>query len=333
MASGIALAGALAAAAMLLAQTPWAQSLGLSALTVAVVLGIVGGNTFFPALASRAGKGVDFTRSTLLRTGIVLFGLRITFQQIGAVGIGGVLIDGLMLTGTFLLAMLLGPRLFKIDRETSLLIGAGSAICGAAAVVATEPVVRAQAHKVSIAVGTVVVFGTLSMFLYPLVYPWLAMGEHGYGLYVGSTVHEVAHVVAAARSVSDTAASTAVIEKMLRVMMLAPFLMILSAMLRHDSPGVDGRARSAITIPWFAVLFIAVSGVNSLHLLPASWTAVLVQMDTALLAAAMAALGLRTHLGAIRQAGVRPLLLAATLFLFLTAGGYAVNRGVAALLS
>ena len=138
-APGVILAGLLGATGMLLAETSWAQSLGLSALTLSVLLGILGGNSFFPALAGRAGSGVDFTRTTLLRAGVVLYGLRITFQQIAGVGATGVLIDAVMLSATFLLAAFLGPRLFKLDRDTSILIGAGSAICGAAAVVGRLP--------------------------------------------------------------------------------------------------------------------------------------------------------------------------------------------------
>lgn len=330
-APGIALAGSLALAGVLIGENRWAPPLGLSALPVSVLLGILVGNTLFSAVASHAASGVDFCRTTVLRAGIVLYGLRITFQEIGAVGATGVIIDFIMLGSTFALAAVLGPRIFKLERESALLIGAGSAICGAAAVVATEPVVRAEPHQVSIAVATVVVFGTLAMLLYPLFYPWLGLSEHAYGVYVGSTVHEVAHVVAAARSISDAAASTAVVEKMLRVMMLAPFLMLLAASLRRLGPTGPCATGAVIAIPWFAVLFIAVSAVNSLHVMPSALTAWGVQLDTLLLAMGMAALGLRTQAGAIRQAGVRPLLLAATLFLFLTLGGYAVNRSVALL--
>jgi uncharacterized integral membrane protein (TIGR00698 family) len=333
--SGVALAGLIAAAGLLISQMQWAQAMGFSALTVSVVLGMLVGNTSFPVIAARTARGVDFSRSTLLRAGIVLYGFRITFQQIAGVGLAGMVIDVAMLASTFLLAVVIGTRLFKLDQDTAVLIGAGSAICGAAAVVATEPVVRAPAHKVSIAVATVVVFGTTAMFMYPLLYPILAMSQHAYGVFVGSTVHEVAHVVAAARSIGDGAASTAVVEKMLRVMMLAPFLGILSGALRrrHEShPGEEHRD-TRITIPWFAVLFIAASGVNSLHVLPSTWTAVLVQIDTVILAMAMAALGLRTHASAIRQAGARPLLLAATLFAFLMLGGYVVNRAIPPLLA
>ncbi len=333
---GIALSGAIAAAGILAARTAWAQHLGLSALTLAIVFGIAAGNTFFPAIATRTAAGVDFSKSTLLRAGIILFGLRITFQQIAAVGWTGVIIDALMVALTFVIAVQLGTRVLRLDRQTSMLIGAGSALCGAAAVMATEPVVRGQAHKVSVAVATVVVFGTLGMFAYPLLYPYLGMSEHAYGVFTGSTIHEVAQVVAAGRSVSEPAAAAAVIEKMLRIMMLAPFLLLLSGLQRDraaEAPAHGhGARRPPIVIPWFAVLFIVASAVNSLHWLPGRLVGVLIDVDTVLLAAAMAALGLRTHAGAIRQAGARPLLLAAVLFAFLVLGGYAINRLVTHLL-
>ncbi|HKB59898.1 MAG TPA: YeiH family protein [Gallionellaceae bacterium] len=320
---GVTLAGMLAFAALEAANLPAIEKLGLSALTLAILLGMVVGNTIFPRIATRTATGVDFSKNILLRTAIVLYGFRITFQQIAGVGLDGIVIDVVMVSLTLLLAVVLGRRLFGLDEQTSILIGAGSAICGAAAVMAAEPVVRGQAHKVSVAVATVVVFGSLGMFGYPLLYPYLHMSEHAYGVYVGSTVHEVAQVVAAGKSVSDTAASTAVIEKMLRVMMLAPFLLILSSYVRGEAQGT-GKAR--ITIPWFAVLFIAASAVNSLHVLPAALVSALLRIDNVLLAMAMAALGLRTHAGAIRQAGIKPLLLATLLFAFLTMGGYAINR-------
>ena len=337
---GVGLTGGLAGIGMLAAQLEGLQRLGLSGLTVTIALGIIAGNTFFPLLAAHTATGVDFSKSTLLRAGIILYGFRITFQQIGQVGWAGVLIDVLMVGLTFLIAVYLGTRVFRLDRQTSMLIGAGSAICGAAAVMATEPIVRGQAHKVSVAVATVVVFGTLAMFIYPLLYARLGLSQHAFGIFAGSTIHEVAQVIAAGKSVSDEVAGIAVIEKMLRVMMLAPFLLLLSAAQASRGSGGHGAAGHAATghaardgagsarayVPWFALLFIAASAMNSLQLLPAGFVGLLVQLDTLLLAMAMAALGLRTHVGAIRQAGVKPLLLAATLFIFLAVGGYAVNR-------
>jgi uncharacterized integral membrane protein (TIGR00698 family) len=314
------------------AQLPWAQGLGLSGLTLTIACGILVGNTIFPRLAIHTAAGVDFSKSTLLRLGIILYGFRITFQQIAGVGWSGALIDALMVSFTFLIAVQLGTRVFKLDRQTAMLIGAGSAICGAAAVMATEPVVRGQAHKVSIAVATVVVFGTIAMFIYPLFYPHLGLSPRAFGIFAGSTIHEVAQVIAAGKSVSDAVAGTAVIEKMLRVMMLAPFLLVLSATEPSRESASHAASSARLMVPWFALLFIAASAVNSLQILPAGIVSRLLQIDTLLLAMAMAALGLRTHIGAIQQAGVRPLLLAASLFVFLVLGGYAVNRMVARLL-
>jgi uncharacterized integral membrane protein (TIGR00698 family) len=330
---GLGLTGALAGIGMSAAQLQGFQRLGLSGLTVTIALGIIAGNTVFPRMAVHTATGVDFSKSTLLRAGIILYGFRITFQQIGQVGWAGVLIDVLMVGLTFLIAVYLGTRAFRLDRQTSMLIGAGSAICGAAAVMATEPIVRGQAHKVSVAVATVVVFGTLAMFIYPLLYAHLGLSQHAFGIFAGSTIHEVAQVIAAGKSVSDEVAGIAVIEKMLRVMMLAPFLLLLSAAQASRGSGGHAARDSAGTarayVPWFALLFIGASAMNSLQLLPAGLVSSLVQVDTLLLAMAMAALGLRTHVGAIRQAGVKPLLLAATLFIFLAVGGYGVNRMVA----
>ncbi|MBK4739031.1 YeiH family protein [Noviherbaspirillum pedocola] len=328
---GLALAGFIAAAAIQGATLPTMEHWGLSALTLAILIGIVLGNTVFSGFAKPCAAGVDFSKTKLLRIGIVLFGFRITFQQISDVGLAGILIDILIIGCTFLLAVQLGTRLFKLDRQTAMLIGAGSSICGAAAVMAAEPVVHGQAHKVSVAVATVVIFGTLGMFIYPLFYPYLHLSEVGYGMYAGSTIHEVAQVVVAGKSVSDLAASTAVIEKMLRVMMLAPFLVLLSNRISHEDDATKGCRH--ITIPWFAVFFIVTSGIHSLHLVPEIVVHWIIHTDTVLLAMAMSALGLRTHVGAVRQAGLKPILLASTLFLFLMIGGYIINRIVTTLLA
>jgi len=329
---GVLLAGLIGAAALGLSTLPSVAGLGLSALTLAIVIGIVLGNTVYPSVAVHANPGVDFAKSTLLRAGIILYGFQISFQQIAQVGVTGILVAALIVGLTFTLAVQLGTRVFKLDRETSMLIGAGSAICGAAAVMACEPVVKGQANKVSVAIATVVVFGTLSMFLYPFLYPLLGMNQEAFGIFAGSTIHEVAQVVAAGNAIGQEAANMAVIEKMIRVMMLAPFLLLLSGFKRKDAEdaesGTAGKARSKLCIPWFAVWFIVASGINSLQIIPKEVVSVLLKLDVLLLATAMAALGMRTHIGAIRQAGAKPLVLAATLFVFLLVGGLLINLGV-----
>jgi uncharacterized integral membrane protein (TIGR00698 family) len=333
---GMLLVLVLAFVAIVLSELNVMRNAQFSSLTIGIVVGIIAGNSFFSRIAAHTTVGIDFAKSTLLKAGIVLFGFRITFTQVAGVGWQGLITDTVMLTGTFLLAIQLGKRVFKLDEQTTILIGAGSSICGAAAVMATEPVIKAQAHKVSVAVATVVVFGTLSMFAYPLLFEYMGLSEHAYGMFVGSTIHEVAQVVAAGSAISTNAADTAVIEKMLRVMMLAPFLLCLSLWQRKKSnianTLVNGNtSKNNITIPWFAVLFIVASGIHSASFIPQATTHTIVSLDNILLTIAMVALGLRTHIGAIRQAGAKPLLLAGCLFMFLTLGGYAINIGIAAL--
>ncbi|WP_242512277.1 YeiH family protein [Pseudolysobacter antarcticus] len=347
MLPGLILSIVLAIAAISLGKAHLLQTHGISALTLAIVLGMLIGNTFYPAIASDADAGVIFAKQRLLRLGIILYGFRLAFQDIARVGIVGVAIDVLVLGSTFGLAWLLGVKVFKLDRTTALLIGAGSSICGAAAVMATEPVVRGRADQVTVAVSTVVVFGTLAIFIYPALYQlnqtwhFLSAGPTVFGVYVGSTVHEVAQVVAAARSISEETANTAVIAKMVRVMMLAPFLVILSAWLARSrqrntlaqTDQADAKAANrGVVIPWFALIFVLVAGFNSLALLPASVVATVTDIDTFLLTMAMAALGLTTHLSAIRRAGIKPLLLGALLFFWLIVGGALINLCVQAAL-
>jgi uncharacterized integral membrane protein (TIGR00698 family) len=338
------LAAVLALLSIGLAEAGWLQANGISALTLAIVLGIAVGNSVYPRIAAGSTQGVNFSKQTLLRLGVVLYGIRLTFQDIRHVGFAGVIIDTVVVCSTFALAWLLGTRLFGLDRRTAMLIGAGSSICGAAAVMAAEPVVRGRPDQVTVAVSTVVVFGTLAIFLYPALYhlnsSYHLLGSDSpaaYGLFAGSTIHEVAQVVAAGRAIGEQAAATAVITKMVRVMLLAPFLLALSVYLSRekqpDQAPDTARAKPRISIPWFALGFIAVTGLNSLVVLPAQLTAITTQFDTFVLAMAMAALGLTTHVSAIRSAGVRPLALAAVLFTWLVAGGIAINVGVTALLN
>lgn len=341
---GLGLAVAIAVAAFVLGKVGWFLANGISVLTLSIVLGMIVGNTLYPRIAASSAAGVTFSKQYLLRAGIILYGFRLTFQDIGRIGVAGVLIDAIVLSSTFVLAVVIGTRVFGLDRKTAMLIGAGSSICGAAAVMAAEPVVRGRAEQVTVAVATVVVFGTLAIFLYPALFHLnarimlLPVSATAYGLYAGSTIHEVAQVVAAGNAISDAAANTAVIVKMTRVMMLAPFLIVLAAYLarRSDADGATsssgGQKSRPAPVPWFAVIFVAVAGFNSLALLPAGVVAGIIDADTMLLATAMAALGLSTHLSAIRMAGVKPLALAATLFIWLVVGGAAINVGVAALL-
>jgi uncharacterized integral membrane protein (TIGR00698 family) len=328
---GLGLSAAVALVSVPLGATPWLSAHGISALTAAIVVGVAIGNTVYPRIAAIAGPGVNFSRQSVLRTGVALYGLRLTLHDVGRVGVAGIVIDALVIGATFLLTVVLGTRVFGVERRTAMLIGAGSSICGAAAVLATEPVVGARAEQATIAVSTVVTFGTAAIFVYPALY---ALRDHGFapfdaaafGVYAGSTIHEVAQVFAAGRSVSEAVADTAVIAKMVRVMMLAPFLLLLSAWMNRGAGSTEQVCgRPALRIPWFALWFIAAVVFNSIVPQPTILHGWIVAIDTFLLAMAMAALGITTQLSTVRAAGLRPLLLAGVIFLWLIVGGAAIN--------
>lgn len=334
--SGIAVSLSIALVSLLLANIAWLKNHAIGALTIAIILGIFLGNTFYPMIASNCARGVQFSRQHLLQLGIILYGFRLTFLDISQVGFHGALIDFLVLISTFGLAWFAGYKVLKLDAKTVILIGAGSSICGAAAVMATEPVVRGRAEQVSVAVSTVLVFGTISMLIYPMLFQWnlswhlLPTSAEAFGIFTGSTVHEVAQVVAAAKPLGDIATNTAVITKMVRVMMLAPFLTLLSiyvartkAAHKHQETEI---APAPITVPWFALIFVGVIGLNSTAMFSANVVATAVNIDTLLLTIAMASLGLGTHFSAIKQAGFKPMLLGGILFGWLILGGAMINR-------
>ncbi|PZP97986.1 MAG: YeiH family putative sulfate export transporter [Variovorax paradoxus] len=333
LAPGLLLVLAIAAAAVSAGAQPALARHGLSALTLAVLAGIVLGNSVYPRLAPTADPGVAWAKHWLLRAGIVLYGLRLSLHDIAQLGVAGVAVDAAVIVSTFGLACWAGQRWLGLPYAQAALIGAGSAICGAAAVLATAPVLRARGESATVAVASVVVFGTLSMLLLPLfatpLASWLG-GMPQLGLYIGSTVHEVAQVVAAADAIDPALADAAVVAKMVRVMLLAPFLLALSLWVARSAKAA-GAARGPITIPWFALGFLAVVVLGSLLPVPEPLRAALLWLDTVLLATAMAALGLGTHWRLVQRAGLRPLLLAALLFGWLVVGGGLLNKLAGAL--
>ena len=217
-AAGLLAVGAVVAAAWLAGRSAWAAQAGFSLLTLAIVIGMLAGNTVYPRVAVRCHAGMLFCKGPLLRLGIMLYGFRLTLGQVLDVGLASFAADALMLASTFLLTCWLGLRWLKMERQTVLLMGAGSSICGAAAVIATAPVLRAGADRVAVAVATVVIYGTAGIFLYPQMHAWhwWPLSDGQFGVYIGSSVHEVAQVVAAGKAINAAVADIAVTTKMIR---------------------------------------------------------------------------------------------------------------------
>jgi uncharacterized integral membrane protein (TIGR00698 family) len=307
-----------------LAALPWNHKIQLSALTLSILAGMILGNIFGPSRLSHMNPGLRFTQQKLLRLGIILYGVRLTLQDLYHLGPQALVLDLVVITSVLLIGCQFGTQVLGLDPDTALLVSAGSGICGAAAVLATDKVIESESHKVSVAVATVVVFGTIAMFLYPVLYPLTGFTERQFGIYTGATVHEVAQVLAAGRTVSGAVADTAVITKMLRVLLLAPVLLIVGhARRKHDATG-----SRRISFPWFVLWFLCVIAIQSLFHLSATVRSVLIECDTVLLGSAMFALGLGTRWDQFRRAGSRPLLLGASLFAGLVAGGFLLTSVV-----
>lgn len=326
--SGILFVALFAMSATYIADFALFQHLGISPLIIGIVLGMIYANTLRTKLPKEWIPGILFSTKTLLRAGIVLYGFRITFQNIEAVGIAGIATSGVVVASTFIIGYFVGTKLLKLDTETTILTSAGSSICGAAAVLATEPVINAEPYKSAIAVSTVVVFGTIAMFLYPFLYKagFIPLTPEQMGIYIGGTLHEVAHVVAAGNALGSEVAQSAVIVKMIRVMLLAPFLVILGFWLVKTSHAVTQKQKNKITIPWFAVFFIVVAGFNSFNFVPQSVIIKINAIDTFLLTMAMIALGMETSIDKFKNVGMKPIYLAAILFLWLLFGGFYIVK-------
>ena len=311
--------------AFYIADFEWVKHLSFSPLIVGIVLGMLYANSLRNHLPEAWVPGIQFCTKQVLRTGIVLYGFKLTFQSVIDIGGAALLIDLIVVSLTILLGAGLG-RLLKMDRDTALLTSIGSSICGAAAVLGAEPVVKSKPYKAAVAVSTVVIFGTLSMFLYPALYRagMLNLTTEQMGLFTGATLHEVAHVVGAGNAMGQAISDPAIIVKMIRVMMLAPVLVVMGFVLGRRKSSGACKEKSKIAVPWFAFGFIGIICLNSLlqYLLPAELVDAINTLDTFLLTMAMTALGAESSFEKFKKAGARPFLLAGLLYVWLFFGGY-----------
>ena len=309
----------------------WAKSVSISPMIIGIVIGMIYANTLRSNLPQTWVPGITFCAKRVLRVGIVLYGFRLTLQDVTAVGLPAIAVDAIVVCVTIVGGLLIG-RILKLDRSIALLTSVGAGICGAAAVLGTEGAINAKPYKTAVAVSTVVIFGTLSMFLYPVLYRngVLHLSPQSMGIMTGSTVHEVAHVVGAGNAMGKDVSNIAIIVKMIRVMMLVPVLLVVSWFAAKGKM-VDAEApvqRKGITIPWFAVFFLLVIGFNSLNLLSHPITEGINTFDTFLLTMAMTALGAETSIDKFKKAGAKPFLLAALLYCWLLGGGYLIARAL-----
>ena len=305
---GVFLATLIATAAFGLHELPGAAA--LSPLILSILIGIAFHNLI--GTPARARDGVTFALKRLLRFAIILLGLQLTAAQIADVGVVGLAVIALTLIATFLFTTWLG-RLIGVAPKLTQLIAAGTSICGASAVIATNTVTNAHDEDVAYAVACVTVFGSIAMFAYPLLPGLLHLDPRAYGLWSGASIHEIAQVIAAAFQDGRQAGEFGTIAKLSRVAMLAPVVIALG--LIASRRGAKAHARAPM--PWFVLGFVALVAVNSVIVVPADIKAMIVAVTTFLLSMALAAMGLSTDIAKLRAKGLRPLALGAAAFAFI----------------
>ncbi|WP_269938124.1 YeiH family protein [Arthrobacter sp. HY1533] len=297
----------LCAAAVAVAMAAGAFLPGVSPLIIAIVLGITLTNVV--RLPAAMAPGITFAAKKLLRLGIVFLGLQLVLSDIVSLGAPMLVVIVCIVAGGIFGTLLMG-RLLKMRRAQVLLIACGFSICGAAAVAGVEGVTDAEEEDVVTAVALVVIFGTLMIPAIPLAGSLLGMDPELNGMWAGGSIHEIAQVVAAGGIIGGGALGAAVVVKLARILLLAPVVAILSLRQRRCGNARPGEKRPPI-VPLFIVGFLAMVLLRSTIDLPDTLVQAGGLAQTALLSAAMFALGCGVKIRNLMGVGVRPFILAA----------------------
>lgn len=307
--SGLLLTVGIAVAAMLLRKLP-----GMSIFSAMILAAIIG--TGIRNLFGRnelVQPGIAASMKLPLRTAIVLLGLQLTLTQLASIGAEAFAVVILSLVATFAVMMMMA-RVLRVDASLGCLLATGTSICGAAAIVAANSVVRAKDGDIFYALGCITLFGTIAMFAYPPIAAVIGLPPVIYGVWTGASIHEVAQVVGASFQHGQVAGEAGTIAKLTRVLMLAPVVLLLPYFFARPS-----NADAKIPTPWFVFGFVAMVTLNSIVPVPTEMVAGAAQITAFLFAIALAAMGLETDLRMISARGIRPLLLGAfgTIFISL----------------
>ncbi|WP_369015971.1 YeiH family protein [Actinocrinis puniceicyclus] len=322
---------ALPGLALAIALAALATGLGHAAAIVGgPVFGIVLGAaaaTFVPALrGARWAPGYDVAAKPVLQLSIVVLGTGLPLQQV--LRLGGASLPVMLgtltvaLTGAWFFGRLLGVR-----GHTRTLIAVGTGICGASAIAATIPVIKAKQAQVAYAIGTIFTFNIAAVLLFPPIGHLLGMSPHSFGLWAGTAINDTSSVVAASIAYGGDAGSYGIVVKLTRTLMLIPIVIALAVLTarREARTAAAGRgepvpALRLRSMPWRKILplflfgFLAAATADSLGLIPTGWHAPLSTLGTFLITTALAGIGLSMSFADMRRAGHRPLLLGALLW-------------------
>ncbi|MDQ4214122.1 YeiH family protein [Microbacterium sp. ASV81] len=268
----------------------------------------------------RAVEGVGFASRFVLQCAVVLLGAQLSIGAVLQVGARSLPVMLASLAVCLLAAWGIG-RALRIDPAIATLIGVGTGICGASAIAAVSPVIRAKSAQIAYAVSTIFLFNILAIVAFPLIGHLLGMSPQAFGLFAGTAVNDTSSVVAAASVYGSAALGFAVVVKLVRTLMIVPIsvgLAVLDA--RRTGAGTTLSPKRALTlVPWFLIGFLVVALINSAGLIPSGAGDVLKQVSVFLVATALAGIGLSTDFVAIRVAGWKPLLLGGILWILVSA--------------
>jgi uncharacterized integral membrane protein (TIGR00698 family) len=288
---------------------------GAPAMLLALLFGIA---LNFLSDDPRGAPGIAFAARTVLRAGVALLGLRISFDMVGALGLPviALVVGATAATIAFGLAV---SRLFAFPDRFGFLSAGAVAICGASAALAIAAILprddRSEDRLVFVVVG-VTVLSTVAMILYPVVVAVLGFDDVTAGIYIGATIHDVAQVVGAGFSISEEAGKTATLVKLLRVAMLAPVVIVAALVVRRMATTAPEGPRPPL-VPGFVLAFVALATLNSVLGLPPEAAELAAAGSGWLLLTAIAAVGLKTRPADMLKVGraAAALLVVETLFL------------------
>jgi uncharacterized integral membrane protein (TIGR00698 family) len=310
---GLAIAASIAAVAFVVEYLIKNNTAGVvSPLVIAVVLGALTSNLGW--LPENCRIGLGFAARNLLRLGIVLLGLQLSFSQVRELGAPGLALVIVVVAATFTGTQWLGKKM-GLSPGLSLLVATGFSICGASAIAAMRPVSDADDDDMAYAIALVTICGTLAIFLLPAIGELIGLSGAQFGSWVGASVHDVAQTVATAASGNDDAQDAAIVVKLTRVMLLAPLVAAVSFTRRQKlnrTIATDSKTQKAKLppiVPLFVVGFIAAISINSSFNLPSEFLSNVKWLEKSLLACALVGLGAGVDARKLRRVGTRPLAL------------------------
>ncbi len=306
IAYGLLITLGIALAARWLSELPWLGVIGQ--LVLAMVIGMMCRTVY--GVKPQWQTGITFSTKRLLRFGIILLGMRLNLNDMVQLGPSLLVIAAVNVICTLVIVYTLS-RWFKVTEPLSILTACGTAICGAAAVAAIAPQLKAKEEDIALSAAIVALLGTVFTVMYTLLYPLLGLTPGSYGIFAGATLHEVAHVVAAAAPGGQHAVDLAVLVKLTRVAMLVPVAIIVGLWSQRKRMQCTDTAQPSrwrrIPVPWFIGGFLLMSTVHTLGWIPATVADDVVWVAYLLIAMAMAGLGLNVQIAHFRRQGSRPL--------------------------